>query len=181
MPLTLANQRIQNPTTCISYRLMADSASWRITRSSPVGSVVALVHLRGKDGSGAIPGDVIARFITGYGVEAAVVAPGGAAFRQIVLADFVAASERLSGAAVRARRAYHGGLPGLRPRSPAMRQQFETACKGHHDGWYALAMAWAGVFGSEDMTDLPDWMIAAWTYKGEKWDRASMLETLEGP
>jgi len=45
MPPTLANQRIQNPATGISYRLMADADSWRITRSSPVGSVVALAAL----------------------------------------------------------------------------------------------------------------------------------------
>ena len=64
MPLTLSsNQRIQNPTTCISYRLMADSGSWRITRSSPVGTVVALVHLRGPEGAGAVPEDVVARFV----------------------------------------------------------------------------------------------------------------------
>jgi len=41
MPLSLANHRVLNPTTGISYRLMADSTSWRITSSAPVGSVVS--------------------------------------------------------------------------------------------------------------------------------------------
>jgi hypothetical protein len=179
--LALANQRILNPITGISYRLMASAESWRITRSAPVGTVVSLVHLRGKDGADAIPANLIARFIAGYGIEAAIVAPASAAFRSIVLADFNATSERLTAAVVRARRAYHSGLPGLRPRSPAMRQRFEAAAKSLHDGWYALATAWASGFGSDDLTDLPDWMVAAWTYKGEEWDRASMLETLEEP
>ena len=182
MPLTLSsNQRIQNPTTCISYRLMADSGSWRITRSSPVGTVVALVHLRGTEGAGAVPEDVVARFVAGYGIDEMITAPATVTFRQVVLADFLVTSEKLTDVAVRARRGFHGGLPGLRPRSPAMRQRFEVAYAALHDAWKAMAATWREVFGREDVAGLPDWLVAAWEYKGETWERAAALAALKGP
>jgi len=40
--------------------------------------VVSLVHLKGTEGVGTISAAVIARFIAGYGVEAAIFVPSGA-------------------------------------------------------------------------------------------------------
>ena len=178
---TLANQRIQNPATGISYRLMADADSWRITRSSPVGSVVALVHLRGIEGSGVVPGRVVDRFVAGYGIDELITATGAVTFRQVVLADFQVSSEKLTDAATRARRGFHGGLPGLRPRSPALRQRFEVAFTALHDAWKGMAATWSEVFGRENVEGLPEWMVAAWEDKGEAWERATVQEALEGP
>jgi hypothetical protein len=180
MPLSLANQRLVNPTTGISYRLMADAEKWRITRSSPVGSVVSLVHLKGKDGAGVVAPDVISRFIAGYGVEALIVAPSSAAFRSIVLADFIATSDHLMTAVMRARNAYNGGMPGFRPRSPATGKRLDEACRAITDGWQALAMAWSDGFGREDAAGLPDWMVAVWEGKIEGLDRAEAIAALRG-
>jgi len=181
MPLTLANQRIQNPTTGISYRLMADAGSWRITRASPVGNVVALVHLRGTEGVGVVPGGVVERFVAGYGIDETIIASASTSIRQVLIADFRVTSERLTEAAARARRGFNGGLPGLRPRSPAMRQRFEVAYAALHDAWKSMAATWGEAFGRENVVGLPDWLVAAWEYKGETWERAAALAALEGP
>ena len=181
MPISIANLRVVNPTTSISYRLMAGSESWRITRPAPVGRVVSLVHLKATEGANPISADVIARFIAGYGIEAAIVAPNSAAFRAIVLADFIATSDRLTTAATRARMAYRDGLPGMRPRSPAMRQRFEMAYAALHDAWKAMAGAWDEGFGREDVEGLPDWLMAAWEHKGERWDQRAALTGRTAP
>jgi hypothetical protein len=181
MPLTLTIPRVVNPSTSIAYRITPGPESWRITRSAPIGNVVALVHLRGQEGAGAIDGDLVQRFIAGYGVEEEIVAPGATVFRRVVLADFISTSDRLTAAATRARNAFHGGLPGLRPRSPAMRQRFEAAYAALHDAWKGMAATWGEVFGREDVAGLPDWLVAAWEHKCETWERAAALAVLEGP
>ena len=180
MPPTIANQRILNPTTGISYRLMADADSWRITRSSPVGTVVSLVHLKGTERAGTITADLIARFIAGYGIEAAIVAPSGAAFRAVVLADFIATSDHLMTTVLRTRNAYHSGMPGFRPRCPATGSRFDAACRAITDGWQALATAWSDGFGREDTAGLPDWMLSVWDGKIATLDRAEAIAALRG-
>ena len=180
MPLNDVLPRVLNPVTAVSYRLMSDAAAWRITRSAPVGNVVSLIHLRGVPGEGTIPADLIARFVAGYAINETPVGSASSAFRQVVLADFLATSDRLTTAAVRARNAFNAGLPGLRPGSPAMGKRFEAAYAALHDAWKGMAATWVEGFGRDDVEGLPDWLVTAWEYRGETWDRRAALETLRG-
>ena len=125
--------------------------------------------------------DLLARFLAGYAIDEALVAPASAAFRQVVLVDFTATSDRLTIAAIRARKAFNAGLPGLRPGSPAMGKRFEAAFAALHDAWKGMAATWMEAFGREDVDGLPDWMVTAWENRGETWDRRVALETLKGP
>ena len=124
--------------------------------------------------------DLFARFVAGYAINETPVGSASTAFRQVVLADFTATSDHLTTAAVRARKAFNAGLPGLRPGSPAMGKRFEAAYAALHDAWKGMAATWVEGFGRDDVEGLPDWLVTAWENRGETWDRRAALETLRG-
>jgi len=149
-----------NPATGTCYRLMGETAGWRISKVRTDNGRLRLVHLRGQHGGQVVDAVIVARFVAGHGGVVAQPVDPSALLAAVVVMDMDHTADVLTAIARESESVYIIGCRGFRPRSPVLRQQRVNSVAKAMVEMRAMALAWRGsrlvAAGA-----LPVWLSAA--------------------